>query len=86
MRSIGVYWYNDNGGVQLPGSWHVEVPENGRWKKIAIYNTDQYSSLPNSYNTVHPAKALKADKVRIVMKPRHDKTCVGILLAIIETK
>ena len=79
IRDIGVYWYNDNGGVQLPGKWHVEVPVSGNWQKLEIYNTDQYSCLADCYNTVHPSQALKTDKVRIVIDPAHGQTCVGIL-------
>ena len=79
IQSLGVYWYNDNGGVQLPGNWHIEVPVNGSWNKLAIYNTDQYSCLPDCYNTVHPSETLSVDKLRIVMMPAHGQTCVGIL-------
>jgi len=86
IRSVGVYWYNDNGGVQLPGSWHLERPSENGWKKVAIYNTDQYSTLADSYNTVHPAQPLKTDTLRIVMRPRHDQTCVGILSIDVEAE
>ena len=79
ILDIGVYWYNDNGGVQLPGKWHIEVPSGNGWKKLDIYNTDQYSCLADSYNTVHPANELNTDKIRIVMEPAHNQTCVGIL-------
>ncbi len=86
IRNVGVYWYNDNGGVQLPGSWHLEALTTVGWKEVAIYNTDEYSTLADDYNTVHPAQTLKTDKIRIVMKPRHDNTCVGILSVDIETE
>ncbi len=79
ITEVGVYWYNDNGGVQLPGKWHIEVPANGGWQKLDIYNTDQYSYLADCYNMVHPAELLKTDKIRLVMEPVHDQTCVGIL-------
>jgi len=52
ITSIGVYWYNDNGGVKVPLSWQVEVPEAGSWKLLEIYNTDEYSTLLDAYNTV----------------------------------
>jgi len=85
VRSVSVYWYNDNGGVQLPGAWHLEVPGENGWTKVEIYNTDRYSTLADNYNTVHPAKTLKTDKLRIVMKPKHDQTCVGILSVDMDT-
>ncbi|MCA9238541.1 MAG: glycoside hydrolase family 127 protein, partial [Planctomycetales bacterium] len=77
IRSVGVYFYDDNGGVQLPGAWHVEVPSADGWRRVEIYNTDAYSTLSDVYNTVHPADPLTADRLRIVMQPRHDDTCVG---------
>ncbi len=86
IARVGVYFYDDSGGVQRPGSWHIEVPNQDQWQKLGIYNTDQYSSLPDTYNTVHPARSLKTDTLRIVMSPKHDKTCVGILSVDIETK
>lgn len=85
VRSIGVYFYDDNGGVQLPGEWHVETPVGDGWQRLAIYNTDSYSSLPDVYNTVHPAEPLTAERLRIVMRPRHGDTCVGILSVDVET-
>lgn len=84
--SVGVYWYDDHGGVQVPGEWHLEAPDDdGQWKTLEIYNTDQYSSLPDAYNTVHPAESLQTDRLRIVMTPQHEDTCVGILSVDVET-
>jgi DUF1680 family protein len=84
--SVSVYWYNDNGGVQLPGAWHIEAPAAGGWERVDIYNTDQYSVLADDYNTVHPAETLKTRKLRLVMRPRHNETCVGILAVDIRTQ
>ncbi|MCO6043036.1 glycoside hydrolase family 127 protein [Aeoliella sp. ICT_H6.2] len=86
LNSLGVYFYDDGGGVQLPGSWYLAVPRGSRWQKVKIYNTDEYSSLPDLYNTVHPAKQLKTRRVRIFMTPRNRETTVGILSVNIETK
>ena len=83
---VGVYWYDDGGGVQLPGQWHLEIPEADGWERVEIYNTDRYSTLPDVFNTVQPARPLKAAVVRIVMQPRHDRTCVGILAVEVETR
>lgn len=85
VRSVGVYFYDDRGGVQVPGEWHVSVPAGDGWKRVEIYNTDSYSALPDTYNTIHPAEQLKTRRLRIEMKPQHDKTCVGILSVNIET-
>lgn len=80
VESIAVWFYDDGGGVQVPGDWHVEVPAaDGSWQRLAIYNTDEYSVLPDAYNLVHPAEPLTTDRLRIVMRPQHDRTCVGVL-------
>lgn len=83
IRSVGVYWYNDNWGVQPPVEWHIEVPAQDGWEKVEIYNTDQYSVLLNDFNTVHPEKKIQTDKLRIVMQPKQD-ACVGILSVNVE--
>ncbi|MGA1238129.1 MAG: beta-L-arabinofuranosidase domain-containing protein [Limisphaerales bacterium] len=85
VRSLSVYYYNDDGGVQLPGSWHLETEQDKTWTPLPIYNTDSFSSLPDTFNTVHPATPLLTSKLRLVMQPRHDQTCVGILALDIET-
>lgn len=87
ITAISVYWYNDNGGVQLPAAWHIETPtENGQWQKVEIYNTDQYSTLADNYNLVHPANKLFTNKIRLILTPAHQDTCIGILSVDIETK
>ena len=85
IKSLGVYFYDDKGGVQVPKSWYMAVRHEGEWQRVDIYNTDQYSVLKDTYNTVHPAEDLKTDKLRIYMTPQHDQTCVGILSANLET-
>jgi DUF1680 family protein len=81
VTRVAVYWYDDRGGVQVPGSWFLESPttRGDRWKKIEIYNTDQYSSLKDVFNSVQPAKELTTRYIRINMTPQHSKTTVGIL-------
>lgn len=86
ISSLGIYFYDDGRGVQLPGSWYLAVPQSSRWQQVAIYNTDEYSTLPDTYNTVHPAKPLKARRVRIFVTPQDRETSVGILSVNIETK
>ena len=85
VTSVGAYFYNDKGGVQLPSSWHIEVPDGEGWKPLEIYNTDEFSTLPDTYNTVQPAGPTKTSRLRLVMTPRHEKTCVGLLAVDIET-
>lgn len=78
LRSVGVYWYDDRGGVQRPASWRVEVRTDGRWQPLDLYVTDSYQVEADRYNVVHPAAPVTADAVRIHMVPRRD-AAVGIL-------
>jgi hypothetical protein len=79
IRSFGVYWYDDNGGVKVPGEWYVEVKKGSEWKWVELYLTDRYNVLKDCYNSAQPKEKTTAQFVRIVMKPQHDQTCVGIL-------
>lgn len=47
-------------------------------------STDEFSTLPDTYNTVQPAQSLTTAAFRIVMKPRHGDTCVGLLAVDVE--
>lgn len=85
IKSVGVYFYDDRGGVQLPKEWRLSIPDGDRWQRVELYNTDNYSTLPDTYNTVHPAERLKTRRLRIEMQPRHDQTCVGILSVNLES-
>ncbi len=78
VRSIGVYWFDDDKEVRIPAEWTVEVEQNGEWKPLELYVTDEYGLRVNQYNIVHPASDLKCDAMRILMTPQED-ACVGIL-------
>lgn len=83
IQSISVYWYNDNGGVQLPASWTLEYNDNGRWTEFPLYVTDRYGTEQNQFNMVHPARNITTDGIRFLMNPRKD-AAVGILEAVVE--
>ena len=83
VESVSVYWYDDQGGVQVPASWDMEYQANGQWNKFRLYSTDHYGILPDQFNMVHPAEAIKADALRLHIKPKPD-SAVGILEVVIE--
>lgn len=85
IRSIGVYFYDDQGGVQVPARWEVQRPVADGWETVPIYNTDQFSVLPDTYNTVHPAKSWRTQRLRLLLVPQHDQTSVGLLSVQLET-
>ncbi len=78
LRSIGVYWYDDAGGVQLPKEWKVEILQGGEWKPFELYVTDAYEIKKDKYNVVHPSAKIEVEGVKILMTPI-ESSCVGIL-------
>ncbi|MGI9456590.1 MAG: glycoside hydrolase family 127 protein [Aeoliella sp.] len=78
VRSIGVYWFDDQKDVRIPAEWSMEVEQDGQWKPFELYVTDEYGLRVNQYNVVHPASELNCDAIRIQMTPQED-ACVGIL-------
>lgn len=84
LQSIGIYWYDDNGGVKVPADWSLEyMDKNGEWNAFPIYVTDSYSIFKNQYNVVHPGENIKTEKLRIRMTPQGGSG-VGILDVLIE--
>ena len=83
VESISVYWYDDKGGVQLPIEWSAEYLSGAEWHKFTPYITDSFGVAKDQYNVVHPAQDVKADAVRLRIKPKAD-AAVGILEAKIE--
>ncbi len=65
IQSISIYWYDDNGGVQIPSSWQLEYLESNNWTKFPLYVTDSYSIFKDQFNMVHPAKEITTDRLKI---------------------
>ena len=83
IESVSVYWYDDEGGVQLPESWHLEYHANGEWHDFKLYITDRYGIQKDQFNMVHPVEVIKADAIRLNIQPKPHAT-VGILEVTIE--
>lgn len=78
LRSVGVYWMQDQFDVKFPAEWSLEIEQDGDWKPFQLYVTDRYDTRANQYNVVHPAAPIRCDAIRVLMKPK-PKSCVGIL-------
>lgn len=78
IRSVGVYWMQDQTDVRFPKEWSLEVEREGKWIPFELYTTDRYDTRANQYNVVHPAAPLQCDAIRILMTPQED-ACIGIL-------
>ena len=79
LQSFSVYWYDDHGGVQVPVSWQLEYRnDDNRWEAFPLHTADRYSVFADRFNTVHPARAVHTEALRLQMVPRKD-AAVGIL-------
>ncbi len=78
LRSVGLYWYDDGGGVKLPESWEVETRQEGKWTPLKLYVTDAYQQARDQFNIVHPSSGIPVEAVRVKMTPEKDAG-VGIL-------
>ena len=78
IRSIGLYWFDDQNNVHVPKSWAVQYSQEGTWKTMPIYVTDSYAVDKDEYNVVHPGLELMTDGIRVAIEPQKDKM-VGIL-------
>lgn len=83
IESVSVYWYDDDGGVQLPMSWSMEYCTGGVWKEFKLYTTDVFGIVKDQFNMVHPDTDIKAEAFRLTIVPKPDST-VGILEIAIE--
>lgn len=85
VKSVAIYWYDDNGGVQLPVSWNLEYKiGDSEWLDFPLYTTDYYTILKDQFNLVHSAgEDFVIDALRINMKSKQNSS-VGVLQVQIE--
>ena len=83
MQSLAVYWYDDNGGVQVPVSWNLQYKAGNQWVDFPLYTTDYYSVDKNKFNLVHPGEPITTKYIRMNIKPKNN-AAVGILEVMIE--
>ncbi|TWT97833.1 Non-reducing end beta-L-arabinofuranosidase [Botrimarina colliarenosi] len=78
LQSVGVYWYDDHGGVQTPLRWELQVREGDAWRPFPLYTTDEFGVAPDQFNVVHPGEPMTVDRLRLEVWPRPD-AAAGIL-------
>ena len=83
IESVSVYWYDDNGGVQIPASWSMEYHAGGQWHEFKPYTTDVFGLAKDQFNMVHPDSDIKADALRLTVTPKPTSS-VGILEIAVE--
>lgn len=87
VKSFSVYWYDDNGGVQIPQSWNLQYKDkDGEWKDFPLYSTDSYSVFKDQFNLVHSdGDSFVVKEMKLNMVPKRD-SAVGILQVKFDTK
>ncbi len=71
-----VYWYDDNGGVQTPGSWVLEYWDGSAW--VEVPNPSGYETEEDQYNvTTHDPVTTTA--MRVTVQTAEGVTAVGAL-------
>ncbi|HEX6196453.1 MAG TPA: PKD domain-containing protein [Jiangellaceae bacterium] len=73
-----VYWYDDNGGVQVPGSWVLEYWDDGVGDWVEVPNPSGYETEQDQYNvTTHDPVTTTA--MRVTVQTAEGVTAVGAL-------
>ena len=71
-----IYWYDDGGGVQVPGSWVLQYWDGSAW--VEVPNPSGYATEISQYNvTTHDAVTTTA--MRVTVQTAAGVTAVGAL-------
>lgn len=79
IDSVGVYFYDDNRGIDLPKRWHLQYRTADRWQAVNEAKPETFTTRRDQYNRVRPADAPVTEAVRVVMQPSDAAKCVGLL-------
>ena len=80
IKSIGIYWYDDDKGVKLPVKWRVERKMGDKYYEIVV---NEYGTKGDCFNKACTETLTDTDKLRIYATPQKD-AAVGILEIVIE--
>lgn len=83
IKSIKVYWHDNNDDVKIPASWTIDYHTDGEWKEFKPCSTDIFGIAKDEFNMVRPDHAVKADAIRLNIVAQKN-ACVGILETTIE--
>ncbi|WP_051393387.1 galactose-binding domain-containing protein [Glycomyces arizonensis] len=74
VASADLYFFDDNGGVRVPASWHIEYLSNGSWQPVNA--SGAYGTAADQYNSVQFAE-VTTTALRAVMQS--GAASVGVL-------
>ena len=83
IKSIAIYWYDDDKGVKLPVKWHAEYYADGEYRKYTPVAKEKFGTEGNCFNKVKFNEIVETEKLRIYATPQKD-AAVGILELIVE--
>ena len=83
IKTLSVYWYNDNGGVKYPVKWHAEYYADGEYRRYTPAAKEKFGTQGNCFNKVNFNETAETEKLRIYATPQKD-AAVGILELIVE--
>jgi hypothetical protein len=83
IKSVKVYWHDNNDDVKIPASWTIDYHTDGEWKEFKPCSSDIFGTAKDQFNMVRPEHTVKADAIRLNIVAQKD-ACVGILETTIE--
>ena len=83
IKSVKVYWHDNNDDVKIPASWTIDYHTDGEWKEFKPCSSDIFGTAKDQFNMVRPDHTVKADAIRLNIVAQKD-ACVGILETTIE--
>lgn len=83
IKSVSIYWFDDNRRTKVPKEWTLEYEYDGKWHEFPLYLTDRYNVFKDQFNMVHPGHDVIAERIRILMSP-YSENSIGILEVNIE--
>lgn len=83
IKSVKVYWHDNNDDVKIPASWTIDYHTDGEWKEFKPCSSDIFGTAKDQFNMVRPEHTIKADAIRLNIVAQKD-ACVGILETTIE--
>jgi hypothetical protein len=78
VQRLSVYWFDDDRGIRVPKSWHLETPGPSGWQPVRPKPGQTFTTAPHQHNSVEMDEAVTGT-IRIVITPHSPDHCVGIL-------
>ncbi|QDV62843.1 sulfatase-like hydrolase/transferase [Crateriforma conspicua] len=78
LRSLGVYFYDDQRGIRPPGNWTVQTDDGDGWKDVTLPAGATYTAKADQYNDVDLG-GIVTRAVRLSLQPSGTDKCIGVM-------